>query len=177
MIGKRGDVATDSPAPTLNQPHPRMSLMRFIQYALLLPLLFAADVANACSCNLGSAQDKLKKFGTVFLGTVQSVEKLDQVTDFNERRIRVTFDVEKRWKGKADAHVLETVQNQSSCSGYWFKAGERFLIYASRGPWGGLDVMWCGGAVSEDEGKAFTTELQYLLQQPHQDERSDVSAD
>ena len=134
-------------------------------FTLLLLVQFGS--ASACDCYQGSAREKLRRFDSVFVGTVSSVERLGVVNEAGEARIRVTFRVDKRWKGEGDSAILDTVHNRSGCFGFWFEQGERFLIYAHDGPWGGLDVWWCGGAIPDTED-AFDIELKYLLKKKHQ---------
>jgi hypothetical protein len=124
-------------------------------------LLLTSPIALACVCAAGDAKQKLRRSDSVFLGKVTSVENLGAQTDnYGEQRIRVTFDVQRRFKGRRTDVTLDTVINEVSCSGSHFQQGENMLVYAFRTPQG-LDVSWCGGVVKEKEND-FKDEIRQL---------------
>ncbi|MFC3122947.1 hypothetical protein [Agaribacter flavus] len=105
---------------------------------------------QACSCDLGSPEDKLATFDSVFLGKLIEIKNKGTTNAFNEPEIEVTFEQIRRFKGTDKDVVLDTNFNRASCTGYWFKEGQTMLVYASLND-GKLDVMWCGGVIVKEE--------------------------
>ncbi len=135
--------------------------MRKGTWILAALLLLASPMTLACVCQARDAKQKLRRSDSVFLGKVTSVENLDARSDaYGEQRIRVTFDVQRRFKGRRADVTLETVINEVSCSGSHFQQGENMLVYAFRTP-RGLDVSWSGGVVKE-KGNDFKHEIHQL---------------
>jgi hypothetical protein len=65
----------------------------------------------------------------VFAGRVTRVEYLEPDRDRSEPPIRVTFEVDEVWKGPVrHIAVLRTIYNKWSCDGYYFKAGQEYLV-------------------------------------------------
>jgi hypothetical protein len=111
---------------------------------------------------LCSPSEKLKIFDSVFLGKVISIESKGTKNWLNEPEITVSFLQIKRFKGNENDLVLDTNQNYSSCTGYWFKEGQTMLIYAKKDK-GKLDVFWCGGViVKEEDPEQLELELREL---------------
>lgn len=107
----------------------------------------------ACSCFLGSPEEKLANFDSVFLGKVMEIKNKGTTNALNEPEIEVKFEQIKRFKGNDEEIVLDTNFNRSSCTGYWFKEDQTMLIYAAKFK-GKLDVMWCGGVIVQEEDPA-----------------------
>lgn len=124
--------------------------MRRIAFALLL--LAAIPNAWSCSCRLGSVRQMFKEHVSIFEGTVTEIIFYKERDRWGDQYIRVTFSIEKQWKGKPGQNQLFTVYNTDSCFGYWFKEGERYLIYAFQ-EGDHLNAWWCGGILSENESK------------------------
>jgi hypothetical protein len=76
---------------------------------------------SACSCYLGSPEEKLATFDSVFLGKVMEIKNKGTTNALNEPEIEVKFEQIKRFKGNDEDIVLDTNLNRSSCTGYWFR--------------------------------------------------------
>lgn len=124
----------------------------------LLSILTSSHIF-ACSCSMGSTKDAFKSSNSVFTGKVKRVEYLNSANAFGDQNIIVEFENPTVFKGE-DQPVLHTAHNGSGCTGYWFKEGEEYLVYAFDRGDGLLDTMWCGGvqAKSEDE-KIFNNQI------------------
>jgi hypothetical protein len=104
------------------------TLMLFLALALVVP-----SQVLACSCMEPKVQEVLKWADVVFTGEATKVQYVDAQGDkmFGERRIIVTFTVSGYWKGNVQKTItLHTVYNRVSCGGYFFKEGEKFIVYA-----------------------------------------------
>lgn len=102
---------------------------------VIVMLALSGQQANACSCLEPKVKETLKWADVVFTGEAVKVQYVDAVGDkmFGERRIIVTFQVSNYWKGNVGATItLHTVYNQVSCGGYFFKEGEKFIVYAKK---------------------------------------------
>ena len=74
-------------------------------------LISASGINNAfsCSCAPISPMDAFTNADVVFSGTVENL-----------------------WKGKNKTQIImHTVYNKFSCNGYYFKAGNKYLVYAT----------------------------------------------
>jgi hypothetical protein len=145
--------------------------MRMVIFVIGLLIQFSA---NACSCRLGTPEQKLRLFPQVFVGVISELTALDHpkpkepppLWNFDsDPPIRVKFKIEELFKGVAGEITLDTVYNQQSCNGYFFhKPGERYLIYAfAKGE--NFDVKWCGGAIPQESGKDFDAERKRVRQE------------
>ena len=98
----------------------------------LIGLFQMNDQARACSCVGPSGLDILPSNAAVYTGRVVSIEYLEPDTKSSEPPIRVTFDVSEVWKGPLrNTMILDTIYNKYSCSGYFFKTGQRYLVAAT----------------------------------------------
>lgn len=98
-------------------------------------LVFSAQAASACSC-LEVKPDKkaaavnykrwLKNFdGAVFTGRVVKTEKIEA-----DNRLKVTFEIERHWKGAANAEaVIYTAMDSAAC-GVSYTEGETYFVVA-----------------------------------------------
>lgn len=108
----------------------------------LPPLLVASTAlsqqAIACECidPRPTTEKLLEEADVVFAGEVIDLFWADgdiQMDRFGERRIIVRFEVTHVWKGNLSTiATLHTTTNVSSCSGYHFRVGERYLIFAAK---------------------------------------------
>jgi hypothetical protein len=99
-------------------------------------LSFFEQAAYGCSCvevESGKKQrvnykELLEDFkGAVFLGQVMKIEKIEA-----EYKLRVTFEVEKYWKGVETAEaVIYTAMDGASC-GVTFVEGKKYFVIANR---------------------------------------------
>lgn len=136
-----------------------------LRVIVFLSTFLASSYSLACSCHLGSVEDKLKDAESVFLGKVRSVVVLDEKNGFGENRVIVKLDVEKSFKNADTLITLDTFDNRVSCEGYWFKEGQEYLVYAYKVE-DRLSTLYCGGVLSKDAKKdsIFLKELNYLKQ-------------
>jgi hypothetical protein len=93
-------------------------------------LLLSADVALACRCPKAAASGDLSQFAAVFTGRVVESKRLAAGE-------RVTFQVERVWKGEVTPEVSLLLQRASdpgvisSCD-IGFEKGASYLVYAVR---------------------------------------------
>jgi hypothetical protein len=128
----------------------------------LLSILFSTPIF-ACSCSMGSTKDAFNTSDSVFTGRVKSVEYLNSANVFGDRNIIVHFENPTIFKGD-DQPVLHTAHNGSGCTGYWFKEGEEYLVYAFDRGDGLLDTMWCGGVRAKSKSdKHFNKEMKKVI--------------
>lgn len=129
-------------------------------FALLLTLM--SPMSWSCSCNIGDVPEKFKNHVSIFQGVVTDLIFYEQQDAFGDQYIKVTFEVEKQWKGESNQSQLLTVYNGASCFGYWFKEKRRYIIYAfEEGET--LNAWWCGGVISEyDNKESFEEEVSAL---------------
>lgn len=136
----------------------------FIVIILLTLALFclSSPLAYACSCSMGSVKEKFKSSFSVFSGKVKKIDYLQSANGFGDQNIIVYFENPVVYKGGKNT-TLDTAYNGAGCTGYWFKEGEEYLIYAFKRGDGSLDTMWCGGVISKSENhKAFNKEIKKL---------------
>jgi hypothetical protein len=98
--------------------------------AVVLPLLAAAPVAEACTCAPpGEPRAELEHADAVFSGRVVEVEPEEAQRGF--RRLAVRFALDSVWKGvpEGDQVTVWTAEQSAAC-GYSFQPGEEYLVYA-----------------------------------------------
>lgn len=119
---------------------------------IIFLLTFFSPLTWACSCDIGDVSEKFKEHVSIFQGTVSELIFYEEQDDFGDNYIKVTFSIEKQWKGKPTQNKLLTVHNGASCYGYRFKQKQRYIIYAfEEGET--LNTWWCGGVISQDDRK------------------------
>ena len=123
-----------------------------------LSLLLLSGGTYACSCSLGDVEKKYNDAEKVFVGTVSSVEYTGGKNFSGDKNTVVKFDVKSIWKGKEKVVVLNTVDNGSSCEGYWFKNNHTYLVYAYENKTK-LTTYYCGGVIPESERDLFKQEV------------------
>src|SRR5690606_26618809 len=128
---------------------------------LLLALAFSSGLALACDCYLGDVSEKYRDSASVFLGTVDEVVYLGEENALGDELIVVTFSVLQSWKGASGTVTLNTAYNRSSCSGYWFRESETYLVYAYDID-GKLDTKYCGGVVPTASAEALDSDVSEL---------------
>jgi hypothetical protein len=134
-----------------------------LRITITLILLLAQSYALACSCHLGTVEDKLKNAESVFIGKSRGVIVLDEKNELGEDRIIVKLDVMQAFKNADSLITLDTFNNSSSCEGYWFKEGQEYLVYAYKID-DRLSTLYCGGVIPKDNKKdsTFLKELNQL---------------
>jgi len=96
----------------------------------------------ACSClvdnepsNVEQIQTSYGKADAVFYGKVIEVKRQtvkDESPGASYQNLRVKFKVEKSWKGQTTREIIVRTASSSAACGFLFKAGQRYLVYASR---------------------------------------------
>lgn len=82
-------------------------------------------VVFACSCiPPGSPTEELAKSTAVFSGKVLNISR-DGYAD------KVTFDVEKIWKGVSEKNVIVATATEGAMCGFGFRKNEKYIVYAS----------------------------------------------
>lgn len=132
------------------------------KFTFVFFLTLVSPFSWACSCNIGDVPEKFKDHVSIFQGVVTDLIFYEQQDAFGDQYIKVTFEIEKQWKGESTQHQLLTVYNGASCFGYWFKEKRRYIIYAfEEGET--LNSWWCGGVISEYDNKgSFEEEVSAL---------------
>jgi hypothetical protein len=100
--------------------------MRFLPTAVCLVLL-SASIAQACSCGTApTTKESLKHSTAVFSGKVTKIEP------FEKYYFKVTFEIDRTWKGtKGKTETVLTANSGAGC-GYTFEKGKSYLLYCDR---------------------------------------------
>lgn len=69
------------------RPATEVTYMKRVPSVLTLLILAQFGPASACDCYQGSAREKLRRFDSVYPGTVSAVERLGLVNEAGEDRI------------------------------------------------------------------------------------------
>lgn len=107
-------------------------VLQFIFAALVLCFVAVGEI-KACKCVQRSLEQYVKRSSPVFSGTVSKKEDLNTVVP--EGSVKLTFSVDKVWKGKADAEyvVYTKVNSSGDCGlGRFFKVGYKYIVFAYR---------------------------------------------
>lgn len=113
-------------------------------FVLIWALTAAVPVrAFACSCATMPACQATWSADAVFAGTVVSIEPLDRESSGQRQQsTRVTFDVERGFINSMAGRSEVLTMTFSTCS-YSFKAGGKYLVYASKTEASGLSATIC----------------------------------
>lgn len=114
-------------------------------------IVLPAPSAHACSCiPPGSVPEEVEKTDVIFMGEVTAV------TEESDTSFRVTFDLERKWKGLASQETIDiwTPHDSAQC-GYAFKVGESYVVYASED----MRVNLCSSTKQKSEA---TEDIAYL---------------
>lgn len=88
--------------------------------------LFRPLPAAACSClPPQSATEELQRAAAVFTGTVT------EITDLVGDGMKVTFAVDRSWKGAQGPQATVYTADDSAACGYGFFEGQKYLVYAN----------------------------------------------
>jgi hypothetical protein len=139
-----------------------MRISFFHAGALLLGLCAPSPV-EACSCDVGRVSTAIERHQLIATGRIANLHWLDA-----RNVVQVTITVEQMLKGSSHNRLLTVYTRQygTSCYGYDFRIGRRFLVFARDPtdpreapmesltglPDGGHIVELCGGSVSLDTG-------------------------
>jgi hypothetical protein len=89
--------------------------------------------AFACSCDPAPVANALKAADIAFSGVVTSVRLAQQVLSEGEAPTIVESRMLRSWKNAtANTVTLYTQRNLSTCEGYEFIVGERYVVFARR---------------------------------------------
>lgn len=128
--------------------------------ALTIFLLAASIEANACWCvDPGTGCEKVGRSDTIFIGRVvaakvntpRPVQDGDEVERWFGPDQTVTLQVEENFLG-AKFKTIDIVTGASDCD-FWFKSGERYLVYASHGADGKVHTSKCSGTKTLDKAE------------------------
>ena len=87
---------------------------------LVIALCSPTDRAFACQCvGVKSVGVSLESSAAVFAGRVKKIYGT-----------RITFVVDRSWKGKVPAEIMLYTPAQSTACGYEFEGGQPYLVYA-----------------------------------------------
>lgn len=113
-----------------------------VALALSGALLVAPRAARACSCKQQTVQVAFDQAVAVFEGHVLEVSDAAANAQGDQRRT-VRFNVVSQWKGAEDETLTLTTAGDGAQCGYGFTVGQSYLVYASAGEGGGLEVSLC----------------------------------
>lgn len=106
-----------------------MSFMKI--FGAILVLLFAYNLALACSCQSGQTEeekiDAINDVSIIFYGKVVSISSADN-------KLKVKFQVSRSWKGLNKNEITVTTALSSPACGVRFKVGETRMVYSSGNP-------------------------------------------
>lgn len=109
-----------------------MKLFKVFQFifAALILCFVAVGEAKACKCVQRTFEQHVKISSPVFAGTVTKKEELK--TAVSEGNVKITFLVDKVWKGKADTeYVVYTRRGGPDCGlGRLFEVGSKYIVFA-----------------------------------------------
>ena len=90
-------------------------------------VLFSASMAQACTCGrVPTTKESLKHSTAVFSGKVTKIEP------FKKYYFKVTFEIDRTWKGtKGKTETVLTPNSGAGC-GYTFEKGKSYLLYSYR---------------------------------------------
>ena len=107
----------------------RRAARRPLVIAVLLILI--PRLALPCTCLGPRGRAVLPDAKAVFSGKVAKVDYLEKDRRNREPKILVTFEVYRVWKGALGRNVvIRTIYNRWTCTGYFFKAGNEYLVTA-----------------------------------------------
>jgi len=125
-------------------------LLLAASFAGVLAVGAPAGTAYACDCAIAAPEDYLARADLAFEGTVATVAIPPSMPgrDPSLDPVAVTFAVETvvKWTagGSAEEVTVSTANNSAAC-GVAFSPGERWRIYATLVPGGGLETGSCSG--------------------------------
>jgi hypothetical protein len=97
-------------------------LTLFTTLTILKPL-----ITYACSCIPSPpVGEEFERDSAVFSGSVLSIKEVKSKFE----SIKITFQVDRIWKGISETEVSIYTRRDSASCGYSFKEGESYLIYA-----------------------------------------------
>ena len=98
-------------------------------------LITLTNVNFACICDKVKPKQLFKDSDYVFIGRALNNLTPDTITsqylDSKGNGIRISFKIEKLFKGKIDKDVIAIIQSGSSCS-MLFDLGDRYLIFGRK---------------------------------------------
>ncbi|MEZ5307180.1 MAG: hypothetical protein R2684_08560 [Pyrinomonadaceae bacterium] len=139
-------------------------------FLVFFMLVFASSVAFACTCSNPSQRQRFRSADVVFVGEVLEFREISETEHAKslesdpENRLggmpyRVTFNVEKQWKGKRQPRITASAGDDAVgwCDDLDLSVGKRILVYAPREFGQLLIARECGpnryGDAAEDEIK------------------------
>lgn len=117
--------------------------MRFVSRLLnIMALVIVVSIVSvhACTVTLWPLRTQFRKAESVFVATVTDITDAPGNHEENKKKRifgKVTFDLEKGWKGvdRGQTSLLSDVGSSDGCLTKfdYFKKGEKYLIFASKG--------------------------------------------
>ncbi|MFB5762277.1 hypothetical protein [Paenibacillus medicaginis] len=108
-------------------------LLLLLMAAVLLSVLLVAKptVVYACSCAEPPPPNEAKaQSAAVFSGKALSVKQKIAPILSTDDPVKVTFQVDRLWKGKVSSTTVITTAMSSASCGYEFTEGQDYLVYA-----------------------------------------------
>jgi hypothetical protein len=119
---------------------------------LLAPLAATSNPARACSCYMGTVQERVERSALVFIGEVTGFG--DSEATFVSLPMKSTIlRVERYLKGSggAELEVADSTGGSAACgyfSGSQNEIGQRYLLFVHEDPEGNLVTSLCSGNIS-----------------------------
>lgn len=105
--------------------------MRFILSIVIL-LLLSATAINACECNIEPHSKTFRKAKAIFVGKLIEIGTEEIKKEGYSLLYKLTFDVEKKWKGKKSKQITVFTNGTNMCSAFKFREGEKYLSYVHK---------------------------------------------
>ncbi|MBK6263532.1 hypothetical protein JKA74_00680 [Marivirga sp. S37H4] len=107
-----------------------------LKLIISLLLLLSAYQSMACSCALGTLEERIKRSPEIFVGKVIRVEPCWQKeSDYNFLYHRTIFQVEKIYKGQVFPTEIVVHDPDSGSCGISFDQDSVYLIFTEYAPW------------------------------------------
>jgi hypothetical protein len=114
---------------------PTRALLLTFAAALALAALKPAT-ASACSCMQQTQEDAAQNASAIFEGRVTRI-------DDPAGEPKVQFQIVRSFKGPSQESLTASTANSSAACGYGFEQGKSYLVYATQGEGGALEVSLC----------------------------------
>ncbi|MFB5269296.1 hypothetical protein ACE41H_21275 [Paenibacillus enshidis] len=107
-------------------------LLLLLVAAVLSSVLLVAKptVVYACSCAESPPDEAKAQSAAVFSGKALSVKQKMALILSTDDPVKVTFQVDRVWKGKVSSTTVITTAMSSASCGYEFTEGQDYLVYA-----------------------------------------------
>lgn len=134
-------------------------------------VLFFTSAIIACQCIINSHKRDFRKAKNIFIGEVtevnyqSTIQLPEQIKDFQAEIVEtVSLNIEKSWKGKEKTNIkIWSLSFPSSCGGFQFAKGKKYLVYVFKENGYLYTVTSCGRTrIAETDNKDKLEEIKEL---------------